>query len=101
MNIQKRGTMFAKYHFKLYLNHLEKSQGKDEAARFLVVANNALNIVRCFARALLTGSKFVYESMPRMLNVWLDVTGKCFAMYEKGPSDPTLVETFVKHGKVY
>ena len=96
---EKGHYMFAKYHFKLYLNHLEKSQGKDEAARFLVVANNALNIVRCFARALLTGSKFVYESMPRMLNVWLDVTGKCFAMYEKGPSDPTLVETMSKMEK--
>lgn len=29
--------------------------------------------VKCFCRAIMHGSKFVYQTVPRMLTIWLDL----------------------------
>ena len=32
-----------------------------------------LHTVKCFARAIVCGSKYVYQTVPRLLTIWLDM----------------------------
>jgi serine/threonine-protein kinase ATR len=32
-----------------------------------------LHTVKCFAKAIVYGSKYVYQTVPRLLTIWLDM----------------------------
>lgn len=32
-----------------------------------------LHTVKCFAKAIIHGSKYVYQTVPRLLTIWLDM----------------------------
>lgn len=78
---EKGHYMFARYNYRLYVNELAKFQEKEDVEKFCIVCNHAMSVVRSLSRAALSGTRYIFETVPRFLNTWLDISSKYHTSY--------------------
>lgn len=95
---EKSFVLLAKYQYKLYMYEAEKLKQSEDTYAFSSVLNAAYASFRTFGKALATGVKYVYESMPKFINIWLDVSQQYHTKF-KSSSSPALLEVINKFDK--
>lgn len=67
---EKSFVFLAQYMDRVYGSLSEEDINRDKGAELLV------EIMHCYGKSMVYGCQFLYQSMPRMLHIWLDFTSK-------------------------
>ncbi|TIA92820.1 hypothetical protein E3P81_01253 [Wallemia ichthyophaga] len=72
------------------LGHYYDTHGKQNSAADQVIAQSILMTVKYYSRALCYGTKYIYQTMPRMLTLWMDFGARSdVAPYEDSLAKPS------------
>ncbi|XP_039959425.1 serine/threonine-protein kinase ATR [Bactrocera tryoni] len=83
-NSEKCYMQLAQYMEKIYESFSAEQQHGDTGRKLL------LDIMVNYAKSLKSGCENVYQSLPRLLSLWLDFTSRCASVCEASSSDPAL-----------
>ncbi|XP_011187821.2 serine/threonine-protein kinase ATR [Zeugodacus cucurbitae] len=83
-NSEKCYVQLAQYMEKIYESFSAEQQQGDTGRKLL------LDIMVNYAKSLKSGCENVYQSLPRLLSLWLDYTSRCASVCEATSSDPAL-----------
>uniref|UniRef100_W8C8V5 Serine/threonine-protein kinase ATR n=1 Tax=Ceratitis capitata TaxID=7213 RepID=W8C8V5_CERCA len=83
-NSEKCYVQLAQYMERIYESFSAEQQHGDTGRKLL------LDIMVNYAKSLKSGCENVYQSLPRLLSIWLDFTSRCASMCEAASSDPAL-----------
>ncbi|XP_067639107.1 serine/threonine-protein kinase ATR [Eurosta solidaginis] len=83
-NSEKCYVQLAQYMEKIYESFSAEQQNGDNGRKLL------LDIMVNYAKSLKSGCENIYQSLPRLLSIWLDFTSRSASVCEAASSDPAL-----------